>query len=175
MPSGSLGQIYLVGFMGAGKTTAGIGLASLLDWDFADLDELICRSEAKSIPEIFRDSGEAYFRQRERETLVRLSAVPRLVVATGGGTYVFEENRNLVEAAGWSVWLQVSLPEALRRCGGGEGRPLLGSRSDLEALFRYRQEFYRCARFTVDTEHLAPDQVAEIVLMKLLEAGFQPR
>jgi shikimate kinase len=169
-----VGQVYLVGFMGAGKTTAGRDLAGLMGWAFADLDELICRSDGRTIAEIFRESGEAFFRQRERDALLRLMALPRLVVATGGGTYVPEENRRLVEAAGWSVWLQVSLPEALRRCGGGEGRPMLASRPDLETLFRFRQEFYRCARIALDTERMAPGQVAPRVLEELLASGFQP-
>jgi shikimate kinase len=168
------GQVYLVGFMGAGKTTAGKDLADLLGWSFADLDETICRAEGRSIPQIFRESGELFFRQRERAALCSLAAPSRLVVATGGGTYVSEENRSLVEAAGWSVWLQVSLPEALRRCGGGEGRPLAGTRAEVEALFRYRQEFYRCARLRMDTESLAPGEVAPKVLQLMLAAGFQP-
>jgi len=168
-----VGQIYLVGFMGAGKTTAGMDLSTLLGWDFADLDDSICRAEGKTIAEIFRERGEPHFRRREREALIGLAAHPRLVVATGGGTYVSHENRSLVEAAGWSVWLQVSLPEALRRCGGGGERPLLGSRADLEALFRFRQEYYRCARIAIDTERLPPGQVAPAILERLLEAGFQ--
>jgi shikimate kinase len=169
------GQVYLVGFMGAGKTTAGRDLAGLMDWEFADLDDAICRTDGRTIAEIFRESGEAFFRQREREALLHLTAVPRVVIATGGGTYVAEENRRLVDAAGWSVWLQVSLPEALRRCGGGEGRPVLGSRTDLEALFRFRQEFYRCARLALDTERLSPGQVAPRILEELLARGFRPR
>jgi len=171
----TVGQVYLVGFMGAGKTTAGRDLSALLGWDFADLDEAICVSEGKTIPEIFRERGEPYFRKRERDALIGLAPLPRLVVATGGGTYISEENRSLVEAAGWSAWLQVSLPEALRRCRGAEERPVLGSRADLEALFRFRQEFYRCARIAVDTERLPPGQVAPTILERLLTAGFQPR
>jgi shikimate kinase len=98
-------QIYLVGFMGAGKTTAGRDLAGMLGWDFADLDEAICRSQNRSIAEIFAERGEPHFRRVETAVLAQLARVPRLVVATGGGTYVAEENRRLVEAAGWSVWL----------------------------------------------------------------------
>ncbi len=175
MTSSTVGQIYIIGFMGAGKTTAGRDLSALLGWGFADLDDAICRAEGKTIAEIFRDHGEPHFRRREREILVDLAALSRLVVATGGGTYVSQENRSLVEAAGWSVWLQVSLPEALRRCGGGGERPLLGSRADMEALFRFRQEYYRCARITLDTERLAPGQVAPAILERLLAAGFEPR
>ncbi|HEV8336982.1 MAG TPA: shikimate kinase [Candidatus Polarisedimenticolia bacterium] len=168
------GQVYLVGFMGAGKTTAGRHLSSLLGWEFADLDEMICLGEGRSIPEIFREKGEPHFRLREREALIAVTAIPRLVVATGGGTYVAEENRNLVEAAGWSVWLQVSLAEALRRAAGGEARPLMASRAEVEGLFRFRQEFYRCARLRIDTERLPPGKVAPAILESLLESGFQP-
>jgi shikimate kinase len=165
-------QLYLVGFMGAGKTTSGEELAALLGWRFVDLDEAICRREGKSILEIFREGGEPAFRQLEREALISLTSVPKLVVATGGGTYVSDENRNLVEAAGWSIWLQVSLSEAMRRCGGGIGRPLWGSRTEIEALYRHRQDFYRCARIQVDTERVSPLRVAEKVMECLLASGF---
>jgi len=165
-------QIYLVGFMGAGKTTSGAELASLLGWRFVDLDEALCIREGKSIPEMFRDGGEPAFRRLERELLISLTSLPKVVVATGGGTYVAEENRNLVEAAGWSVWLQVGLSEAMRRCGGGIGRPLWGSRAEIEALYRHRQEFYRCARIHVDTEGIPPARVAGRVMESLLAKGF---
>jgi shikimate kinase len=165
-------QVYLVGFMGAGKTTCGAELAALLGWRFVDLDEAICLRYGKSIPEIFREGGEPSFRRLEREILISLTSLPKVVVATGGGTYVAGENRNLVEAAGWSVWLQVGLSEALRRCGGGIGRPMWGSRAEIEALYRYRLEFYRCARIQVETEGIPPARVAGRVLECLLEKGF---
>jgi len=165
-------QIYLVGFMGAGKSTVGSELAALLGWEFADLDEALSRREGKSLQEIFRESGEPYFRRVEREVLASLTAVPRLVVATGGGTYVAEENRRLVEAAGWSVWLEVSLPEALRRCAGGARRPLWGGRLEMESLYRHRREFYRCARVHVDTEGSPPEHVARKILDSLFAEGF---
>jgi len=168
-------QIYLVGFMGAGKTTSGAELARLLGWQFVDLDEVICRREGKGLPEIFRESGEPHFRRVEREVLASLISIPRIVVATGGGTYAAEENRNLVEAAGWSVWLRVGLGEALRRCEGGAGRPLWGGRPEIEGLYRFRQEFYRCARVHVDTESGPPTEVAQRILESLKKQGFSPR
>ena len=175
MSSAAVGQIYLVGFMGAGKTTVGRALGTMLAWGFADLDEIICQRRGKSIPDIFRDHGEALFRTEEHSVLVSLSRVPNVVVATGGGTYVSEENRSLIEAAGWSVWLRVSLAEAVRRCESGAGRPLMGTRAETEALFRHRQEFYRCARTEVDTESIPPGQVAERLLERLLASGFRHR
>ena len=111
----------------------------------------------------------------EREVLASLISIPRIVVATGGGTYVAEENRNLVEAAGWSVWLRVGLGEALRRCEGGAGRPLWGGRPEIEELYRFRQEFYRCARVHVDTESGPPAEVAQKILESLKKQGFSPR
>jgi shikimate kinase len=167
-------QIYLVGFMGAGKTSVGGELAARLGWGFIDLDDAICLQEGKSIPEIFRCGGEPHFREVERRILAALVSIPKRVVATGGGTYVADENRTLIEAAGWSVWLQVSLTEALRRCGQGSGRPLWGGRAEIEALFSYRAGFYRCARVAVDTEGILPERVAERVLERLLSAGFSP-
>ena len=171
MSESEASQIYLVGFMGAGKTTVGRALADRLGWEFADLDERICQREGKGIPAIFREQGEAHFRRVEREVLTSLTRILSLVIATGGGTYVAEENRSLVEAAGWSVWLRVGLAEALRRCSTGGGRPLLGTRAELEALFRFRQEFYRCARTAVATEGVDPEEVADRVIEALLLSG----
>jgi shikimate kinase len=165
-------QIYLVGFMGAGKTTTGAEVAAALGWQFADLDEAISRQAGKSIAEIFRDAGEPAFRRIERDVLFSLASVPHLVVATGGGTYVAEENRNLVEAAGWSVWLQVSLAEAMRRCAGTSSRPLWGGRAEIEALYRYRLEYYRCACIHVETEGVPPSRVAAKVIQALRDRGF---
>jgi shikimate kinase len=165
-------QIYLVGFMGAGKTTVGAELATLLGWRFADLDAAIVSREGLSVEEIFRAGGEPRFRAVERDILISLTSMPSLVVATGGGTYVAEANRSLVEAAGISIWLQVSLAEAMRRCAGGPARPLWGTRGDLESLYRYRSEFYRCARIAVDTDGETPARVSRKILQQLEGLGI---
>ncbi len=165
-------QIYLVGFMGAGKTTVGAELAALLGWRFADLDAAIVSREGLSVEEIFRSGGEPRFRAVERDVLITLTSTPSLVVATGGGTYVAEANRSLVEAAGISVWLQVSLAEAMRRCAGGPARPLWGARAGLESLYRYRTEFYRCARIAVDTEGESPARVCRRILQQMEGLGI---
>ena len=165
-------QIYLVGFMGAGKTTVGAELAALLGWRFADLDAAIVSREGISVEEIFRSGGEPRFRAVERDVLISLTSMPSLVVATGGGTYVAEANRSLVEAAGISIWLRVSLAEAMRRCAGGPPRPLWGAKADLESLYRYRTEFYRCARIAVDTDGETPARVSRRILTELEELGI---
>ena len=89
-------KVYLVGFMGAGKTTVARALGTRLDWQAEDIDERIERAERRDIPTIFRDAGEPYFRAREREALIDLLPERGTVVATGGGTFVDAANRELM-------------------------------------------------------------------------------
>src|SRR5512139_1403831 len=98
-------KVYLVGFMGAGKTTVGRELAARLDCPFFDLDELVEASENLRIKEIFAAHGEPYFRKRERDVLRATKHLDRAVIATGGGTFTFEENIQFIKAEGVSVYL----------------------------------------------------------------------
>jgi shikimate kinase len=157
---GPPGLVFLIGFMGAGKTTVGRHLARFLGWDFVDLDEEIVRNEGRSIPEIFAGEGEAYFRLRETEILRSLRGRARLVVACGGGTYAHEECRRLIDGLGRAVWIQVPLEVALRRCAGLTGRPLLKDSAQAGALYRRRLPSYRAATLQVDSEGLSPEEVA---------------
>src|SRR4026207_369314 len=108
-------RIYLVGFMGSGKTTAGGLLARKLGWSFIDLDHEIERGEGRSISDIFRVSGEPHFRRLEREYLERLSHTSRGVIALGGGTFIDPDNRKLAEDTGLTVWLKVSFDKLVHR------------------------------------------------------------
>lgn len=155
------GVVFLVGFMGAGKTTVGQILARLLRWDFVDLDELIVAADRRTIPQILAEQGEAYFRRLEREVLVSLRRRDRLVVACGGGTYANEESRRLIDRMGRVVWIQVRLAQALARCEGGAGRPLLQGGPQAEALYLSRLPSYRAAGLRVDADGLSPEEVAE--------------
>jgi shikimate kinase len=161
------GPVFLVGFMGAGKTTTGKALARLTGWDFVDLDEVIVDSEKKSIPEIFRQDGEAHFRRLEAVVLASLRGRSKLVVACGGGTYSQDDNRSLIDAMGKAVWLQVPVAQALARCEGGPSRPLLKDAAQADALFRSRLPSYRKAPLRVDVEGLTPEQVAERIVALL--------
>ncbi len=161
------GPVFLVGFMGAGKTTTGKALARLAGWDFVDLDEFIVDSERTSIPEIFRRHGEAHFRRLEAGALASLRGRRKLVVACGGGTYAQDESRALIDAMGKAVWLQVPLNQALARCDGAAARPLLKDAAQAEALFRSRLPSYRKAPLRVDVEGLTPEQVAERIVALL--------
>jgi shikimate kinase len=161
------GAVFLVGFMGAGKTTAGRVLARRLGWDFVDLDDLIVETEKRNISQIFAQEGERYFRRLEVEILSSLRDRARLVVACGGGTYANEESRTLIDRLGRAVWLQVPLEQALARCDRGPARPLLRDEAHAEALYRARLPFYRAARLRVDAAGLTPDQIAERIALLL--------
>jgi shikimate kinase len=155
------GTLFLVGFMGAGKTTVGRILARLLGWDFVDLDEIIVKAEGRGIPAIFAQEGETYFRRLERGVLASLRGRTRLVVACGGGTYANDESRLLIDRMGRAVWVQVPLHQALARCPPGDERPLLQDESQAEALYRRRLPAYRAAGLHVDADGLTAEEVAE--------------
>ena len=155
------GTVFLVGFMGAGKTTVGRILARLLGWDFVDLDEIIVKAEGRGIPAIFAQEGETYFRRLERGVLASFRGRTRLVVACGGGTYANDESRLLIDRMGRAVWVQVPLHQALARCPPGDERRLLQDESQAEALYRRRLPAYRAAGLHVDADGLTAEEVAE--------------
>src|ERR1051326_6210130 len=93
-------RLYLVGFMGAGKTTVGRRLAKKLGWKFLDLDEEIEHREGRTVANIFKEDGERHFRSLEHSCLKELASVPKAVIAMGGGAFVDPENRELAESTG---------------------------------------------------------------------------
>lgn len=162
-------RIYLVGFMGVGKSTAGRALAQKLNCAFADLDEMVEQEEQRSIREIFDEHGEAFFRARERMMLARTFNEPDVVIATGGGTFVFEENRALISNAGVSVHLNApfDLIAARVRTKAGE-RPLFRDEKSAFDLFRARQPHYRLADVTIDVASSeTPREIAERIILAL--------
>jgi shikimate kinase len=127
-------KVYLVGFMGAGKTTAARVLGKRLDWKVEDIDACIEREERRDIPTIFRQDGEPYFRSRERQVLVNLLPERGVVVASGGGTFVDPANRELMLRDGAVVWLDAPLATVLSRIPLDGRRPLAADRLELEQL-----------------------------------------
>lgn len=137
-------RIYLVGFMGTGKTTVGEALARRLRYDFRDLDRLIEEREGRSVREIFAASGEAAFRQMERQALRESVAQHRLVMATGGGAFCQEGNRRWIGRHGLSVWLDPPFAEIVDRLesSGRASRPLFADVAAAKTLFERRQPMY---------------------------------
>jgi shikimate kinase len=158
-------KIYLVGFMGAGKSTVARALARRLDWRVEDIDECIERRERRDIASIFRQQGEAYFRAVEREALIDLLTLRGTVVATGGGTFVDAGNRELMMRDGLVIWLDVPLATVLERVPPDGRRPLAADRVTLEALYNQRLAAYRLAPVRVDASRgpvdLLVDQIVD--------------
>ncbi len=157
-------NIYLVGFMGAGKTSVGIRLASLLQWTFIDLDQEIEKRAGRSIREIFEQEGEPYFRRLERDELQRLSLRQEAVVALGGGAFMDDRNRATIAGSGISVWLDAPMDTLYSRCAGEHSRPLFTSREEMEQLLTLRLPFYRLASIHVAVDDFSADDLASKIL-----------
>jgi shikimate kinase len=168
--------IVLTGFMGSGKSSVGRALATLLDWNFVDLDAEIEKVEGRKIRYIFANDGEPTFREIETARLRSVLATrprPR-VLATGGGTYVQEHNAKLLRAAGATVvFLEASPETLLQRCcpKGSESsetiRPLARDRDAFMRLYEQRLPFYRTADLTVNSENKQPEAVAQEIAERL--------
>src|SRR5215475_8556506 len=120
-------NVFLVGPMGSGKTAVGRYLARLLDLTFHDSDTEIERRTGVDIPFIFEKEGEVGFRQREHETIEILTAMERIVLATGGGAILLPENRRMLAERGRVVYLQTSVAQQADRVRQGRARPLLAN------------------------------------------------
>ncbi len=165
--------VFLVGFMGAGKTTTGLLLARKLGWGFLDLDDLIEQREQRSVPQIFAESGEAEFRRVEsaalESLLVELESRAPLVTALGGGAFVQPRNAAALRASGAPVvFLDASVEELRRRCApSGDHRPLFRDEERFRALYQERRTIYLAAGTQVDTTGKWPEQVADEVIRRL--------
>lgn len=160
-------RIYLVGFMGAGKSTVGRELSLKLGWPFLDLDAEIEKSEKLPVREIFAQFGEPYFRQLEREHLQRVSGTPQAIIALGGGAYVEAENRAIVDATGVAVWLNASLASVKERVRPDGTRPLLADAERARQLYTERLPAYRLARIHVLTDNRFPDAIVEEIVQRV--------
>jgi len=138
-------KIYLVGFMGAGKTTVAGALGARLGWRVEDIDDLIEERERLSVADIFSRRGESYFRRVERAVLAAQVPARHAVVATGGGTFADPANRSLINGDGVSIWLDVSLSQVIERLPSDGRRPLAADRAGMARLFHERQTAYRHA------------------------------
>jgi thiamine-phosphate pyrophosphorylase len=156
----SWNRIYLVGFMGAGKSSAGSALAEALGCGFVDLDEAIEMKAGMTIAGIFEKSGEPGFRKLESNALKAASRRYCVIVACGGGILGSAENRRLMARSGASVWLRAPLDTMLERCEGSGRRPLLGDRAAMERLLAERTPHYRQAHLEVDSAHGSPGDIA---------------
>ena len=162
-----LRRIVLTGFMGSGKSTVGPIVAQRLGWRFVDVDDVIAAEAGCSIPEIFRNEGEAEFRRRERETIGRLAGSDGLVIALGGGAIENAATRALLleNPETLLVHLEVELATTLARCRGTENlRPVLADEANLASRYERRLPLYRTAHVSLNVDTLTPEQVAEAIV-----------
>jgi shikimate kinase len=168
-------KIYLVGFMGAGKTTVGRELAVRMTAPFFDLDELIETAEKMSIKDIFAQHGEPYFRKRERDLLRSTKYLESAVIATGGGTFTFEENIQFIQSEGLSVYL--SAPYSLLRTRVGDKaaeRPMFRDDVAAHELFSQRVKYYKTADVTHDIREVeTAAEIAERLMLELPKAVLE--
>jgi shikimate kinase len=177
---GMLGKtsVFLVGPMGSGKPAVGRHLARALQLPFHDSDAEIERRTGVDIPFIFDKEGEVGFRQREREVLEALTALEGIVLATGGGAVLLEENRRLLSERGCVVYLETSVAQQAERVRYGRKRPLLASgdaTARLSHLMEARAPLYsEVADIVVTTDGQRVNSVAEQVLHELAAARRPP-
>ncbi len=171
------GTVILIGFIGAGKSSVGYALAEQLGWTFEDLDQWIEQREGQKVADIFRDAGEAGFRQAEhaalKELLGAMRTGPGRVIALGGGAFVHESNAAAIEAMKvMTVFLDAGVEELWERCKRqsevqGTARPLLGSLEDFRDLYKKRRPHYLRALLRQETSGKAVGEVAAELIRAL--------
>jgi shikimate kinase len=165
-------NIILTGFMGTGKSEVGKQLAVVLGRKFIDTDIQIEKEEGLSIAQLFADRGEPYFRERERQMIARACRENGVVIATGGGAMVSEENAARLKASGTVICLTAAPEVILQRVQKDETRPLLLSEDRLariRTLLSARATAYAKADAMIDTSHLSMSEVVQAVLAILGE------
>ena len=172
MPRSGNRSVFLIGFMGAGKTSVGRALGERLGWEFVDLDERIQAREGRTIEQIFEQSGEKGFREVEHaclQSLVSDSKTPPRIVALGGGAYVQTRNAELLARHGVSViCLDASAEELFRRCQQEQViRPLRRDLKQFRELYEKRRPAYAKADMLLDTNGKTIETVAEEIAQRL--------
>lgn len=161
-------NIYLIGLMGSGKTTIGRHLAKTLSLPFYDSDKAIEDRTGVNIPTIFEFEGEEGFREREQRMIEQLTQLKGIVLATGGGAILREENRRLLQENGFIVYLQCAVEKILERTRKDNQRPLLNTdnpRERITHLFQQREPLYlACADYTIDSGSLSNKEVVNHIV-----------
>src|SRR5262245_4295347 len=160
-------RIYLVGFMGAGKSTVGRELSLMLHCPFMDLDAEIEKTEGIPVREIFARFGEARFRQIERDHLKRISETSPAIVALGGGAYIDPQNRKIVDDSGVAVWLDASFSTIRDRIRPDGTRPLLADLEQARRLYAERLPSYKSAKLHIQTDNRLPGAIAQEIVERI--------
>jgi shikimate kinase len=167
-----MSHVFLIGFMGAGKSTVGPLLATRLGVPFIDLDDRIVGSEGRSIGEIFSAEGESGFRERERQALEGLASEQTSVVACGGGIVTVPQTAARLRELGTVVYLKTTVAETFARIHDRSSRPLLDTPEEAKELLEERNALYSAgADIEIDTVGTTPALLAERIADLLREKG----
>ncbi len=159
-------NIYLIGFMGSGKSSNGRKIASSLRWTFADTDKVVEEHEGLSVPELFAQKGEEYFRNAESRALLTVSRRSRIVVACGGGTPCLPENIEIMRSTGVIVYLKLPVDALVSRLKKSRSvRPLLLDSKEAELATRVqtllapRAKWYEMADLIIDADNESTEEI----------------
>lgn len=171
-------NVFLIGPMGSGKSAVGRQLAKLLHLDFYDSDAEIESRTGVNIPYIFEREGEPGFREREREVIDSLTQLTNVVIATGGGAILLEQNRECLSGRGIAVYLRAGIQQQLDRTRHGKHRPLLYTddpETRLRDLMAYRAPLYESlAVIIVDTDGRQVRSVADEIAQRVISLRAEP-
>jgi shikimate kinase len=163
-------RIYLIGYMGCGKTTLGRKLATTLNLSFIDLDSFLEEKYFRRIPQIFAEEGEAGFRKKEQTVLHEVSVFDDVIVATGGGAPCFFDNMEVMNNTGFCIFLDVNTESLVNRLIHAKTeRPIIKGKSPeelhlfIEEMMLKRRPFYEKARHVIKGEEIKPEQVLSLL------------
>ncbi|MFI3330334.1 MAG: shikimate kinase [Rikenellaceae bacterium] len=171
--------VFLIGYMGCGKSTIGKKLSSLLGWKFVDMDHAIEQEQGMSIAQIFEQKGELAFREMEREWLKKQAVGENEIVATGGGVPCFNGNMELINSLGLSVYLKLEATKFTTRISlrGREKRPLLRGMNDEQLTnfvtekLKEREPYYEKAKILIDingrSDEYITSHIAEVIKFEI--------
>ena len=160
-------NIVLTGFMGTGKTTTGKALAQMLHMKLVDVDEEIESAQGMTINDIFKTCGEQHFRDIETAMIKKLSQEGNLIISTGGGAVLRNENLEALKEKGIIFCLNASADTILERTGRSQNRPLLkveDPKKKISELLAYRRPFYEKAGVMIETDGKSPLMIAEEIV-----------
>lgn len=163
-------RVYLLGYMGCGKTTAGKELAQNMGYSFIDLDDLLEKNQGRTISEIFASDGEEAFRALEKETLHSTFQMKDVIVATGGGAPCFFDNVEQMNKHGLTIYIEMSANDLVKRLEGQiEHRPILKGKTEQELMdfiaqaLNNRNPFYKKAKAFVEGQTLSPESLHQAI------------